>query len=75
MSTNKPLTPADRIKRSLATIRKVADDIQDYEAADALLRCVRDLESDLFEMELAKLPATDDLAVAWDARPDYEVTA
>ena len=59
------MTTIDKIKRSIATLNKIHANIQtdDYETLDALARTIRNLESDVFELELEGQPATDDLAL------------
>lgn len=51
----------ERIKRELSFIRREADRMEDFEAADALQRSLQFILGELEDFELRQLPETDDL--------------
>jgi hypothetical protein len=56
----------ESLNKTLNLMSRIMDNMSedDYEAQDALRRCIRDAKSDLFELELSLQPATDEIAVA-----------
>lgn len=51
----------ERIKRELSFIRREADRLEDFEAADAIQRSLQFILSELEDFELRRLLDTDDL--------------
>jgi hypothetical protein len=57
MTTNAKL---EKIKKTAALLNRIADNMtgEDFETQDALRRVLRDLDTDIFELELDAQPAT-----------------
>jgi len=56
----------ESLKKSLTLMTRIAGDIQseDHESLDALHRTIRDMDAQLFELELSLQPATEDELIA-----------
>ena len=56
----------ESLKKTINLMSRIMDNMQtgDYEAQDAMRRCIRDAKADLFELELELQPATDEDLIA-----------
>lgn len=54
----------ETIKKQVSILKRIADDMDDYEAARAIFRHADEIANQLDEAELLALPATDDVPLA-----------
>lgn len=56
----------ENMKKTISLMSRIMDNMtgDDYEAQDAMRRAIRDLDCELFDLELSLQPATDEIAIA-----------